>query len=132
MQLQTLEPSSVVDSNEFVGNLVATNFVELASKIDGRILRIYAQWGQRVNEGDPILLLEPTQQQENVNAAVGNLNIQRSNFQVSEANLRTSESERDAAQSFVTTQEANLARAIADLANSQEVLKTREADLKRA
>lgn len=132
VQLQTLEPSSVVDSNEFVGNLVATNFVELAPKIDGRILRIYAQWGQQVNEGDPILLLEPTQQQENVNAAVGNLNIQRSNFQVSEANLRTSESERDAAQSFVTTQEANLARAIADLANSQEVLKTREADLKRA
>ncbi|MBE9241771.1 efflux RND transporter periplasmic adaptor subunit [Synechocystis salina] len=132
VQLQTLETSSVTDSNEFVGNLVATKFVELAPKIDGRILRIYAQWGQQVNEGDPILLLEPTQQQENVNAAVGNLNIQRSNFQVSEANLRTSESERDAAQSFVTTQEANLARAIADLANSQEVLKTREADLKRA
>ncbi len=132
VELKTLESSSIIDSNEFVGNLVATKFVELAPKIDGRILKIYAQWGQRVNEGDPILLLEPTQQQENVNAAVGNLNIQRSNFQVSEANLRTAQSERDAAQSFVATQQANVARAIADLANSQEVLKTREADLKRA
>lgn len=132
VELKTLETSSVIDSNEFVGNLVATKFVELAPKIDGRILKIYAQWGQQVDEGDPILLLEPTQQQENVNAAVGNLNIQRSNFQVSEANLRTAESERDAARSFVSTQEANVARAIADLANSQEVLKTREADLKRA
>lgn len=132
VELKTLESSSVIDSNEFVGNLVATQFVELAPKIDGRILKIYAQWGQRVNEGDPILLLEPTQQQENVNAAVGNLNIQRSNFQVSEANLRTAQSERDAAQSFVITQQANVARAVADLANAQEVLKTREADLKRA
>ena len=30
VQLQTLETSSVVDTNEFVGNLVATKFVELA------------------------------------------------------------------------------------------------------
>ena len=132
VELKTLETTTVIDSNEFVGNLVATKFVQLAPKIDGRILKIYASWGQRVNEGDPILLLEPTQQQENVNAAVGNLNIQRANFQASESNLRTSEAERDASRSFVASQQANVATAIANLANAQEVLKTREADLKKA
>jgi multidrug efflux pump subunit AcrA (membrane-fusion protein) len=132
VELKTLETTTVIDSNEFVGNLVATKFVQLAPKIDGRILKIYASWGQRVNEGEPILLLEPTQQQENVNAAVGNLNIQRANFQASEANLRTAQSERDAARSFVTSQQANVATAIANLANAQEVLKTQEADLKKA
>ncbi|MFN9173730.1 MAG: efflux RND transporter periplasmic adaptor subunit [Synechocystis sp.] len=132
VELKTLETTTVIDSNEFVGNLVATKFVQLAPKIDGRILKIYASWGQRVNAGDPVLLLEPTQQQENVNAAVGNLNIQRANFQASESNLRTAEAERDAARSFVASQQANVATAIANLANSQEVLKTREADLKKA
>lgn len=132
VELKTLETATIIDSNEFVGNLVATKFVNLAPKIDGRILKIYAQWGQRVKAGDPILLLEPTQQQENVNAAVGNLNIQRANYQGSEADLRTAESERDASRSFVASQQANVATAIANLANSQEVLKTREADLKRS
>ncbi|MEY2984147.1 MAG: hypothetical protein RLZZ568_764, partial [Cyanobacteriota bacterium] len=132
VELKTLETTVVIDSNEFVGNLVATKFVQLAPKIDGRILKIYASWGQRVKAGDPVLLLEPTQQQENVNAAVGNLNIQRANFQASEANLRSAQSERDAARSFVASQQANVATAIANLANAQEVLKTREADLKKA
>jgi RND family efflux transporter MFP subunit len=132
VELKTLETTTVIDSNEFVGNLVATKFVQLAPKIDGRILKIYASWGQRVNAGDPVLLLEPTQQQENVNAAVGNLNIQRANLQAGEANLRTAQSERDAARSFVASQQANVATAIANLANAQEVLKTREADLKKA
>ncbi len=130
VELKTLETSAVVDSNEFVGNLVATEFVELAPKIDGRILRIYARFGQRVNKNDPILLLEPTQQKEDVNAATGNLNIQKANLQASEADYRTAQSERDAARSAVASQDANLARAIADLANAQETLKTREADLK--
>lgn len=130
VELKTLQPTTVTNSNEFVGNLVATQFVELAPKIDGRILKIYAIYGQRVNQNDPILLLEPTQQQEDVNAATGNLNIQQANFQASEANFRTSQAERDSARSEVTAQKANLASAKADLANAQETLKTREADLK--
>ncbi len=132
VQLQTLESSTVIDSNEFVGTLIASEFVQLAPKINGRILKIFAKFGQDVREGDPILLLEPTQQQEQVNAAEGNVNIQRANLSAAEANLRTSEAERDAARAFVASQQANVATQQANYINSQEVLKTREADLKRA
>lgn len=132
VQLQTLEPATVIDSNEFVGILIASEFVQLAPKIDGRILKIYADFGQLVKQGDPILLLEPTQQQEQVNAAQGNVNVQRANLSATEANLRSAEAQRDAAKANVASQQANVATQQANYANAQEVLKTREADLKRA
>ena len=39
VRLQTIEPSAVTDSSDFVGNLVAHEFVQLAPKIEGRILK---------------------------------------------------------------------------------------------
>jgi RND family efflux transporter MFP subunit len=132
VRLQTIEPSAVTDSSDFVGNLVAHEFVQLAPKIEGRILRIYVNYGQRVRKNDPIILLEPTQQQEQVNAALGNLNIQRASLERSDADLKVAEAQRDAAQAQVAAQQANVANAQANYANSVEVLKTREADLKRA
>ncbi|MGL5035926.1 MAG: efflux RND transporter periplasmic adaptor subunit, partial [Microcystaceae cyanobacterium] len=139
VKLQTIESSMLTDSSEFVGNLVASEFVQLAPKIDGRIVKIYAFYGQSVKKNVPILLLEPTQQQEQVNASVGNLNIQRASLDRTDADLRTAEAQRDAAKSEVLSQQANIANSQANLANSQanlansrEVLKTKEADLKRA
>lgn len=132
VRLQTIESSLLTDSSEFVGNLVAHQFVQLAPKIDGRILKIYASYGQAVKKNVPIMLLEPTQQQEQVNASVGNLNIQKANLDRSDADLKTAEAQRDAAKAEVSSQVANVANAIANFANSQEVLKTKEADLQRA
>ncbi|MEB3311511.1 MAG: efflux RND transporter periplasmic adaptor subunit [Snowella sp.] len=132
VKLQQLEPKTVVDSSEFVGTLIAHEFVQLAPKINGRILKIFANYGQAVKRNDPILLLEPTQQQEDVNAAIGNVNVQKATLDRSQADVRTAEAQRDAAQSDIATQQANIANAIANFANAQEVTKTREADLKRA
>lgn len=131
VKLQQVEPQTVIDSSDFVGNLVADGFVQLAPQINGRILKIFVAYGQTVKKNDPIILLEPTQQQEQVNAAVGNVNIQKANLEGSNADLRTVEAQRDAARSEIATQQANIANAIANLANSEEVTKTREADLRR-
>jgi RND family efflux transporter MFP subunit len=132
VQLQTLESTPITESSEFVGTLIASEFVELAPQINGRILKIYANYGQMVKKNDPILLLNPIQQQEDVNAAVGNLDVQRANLSGSEADVRNIQAQRDGAQAFVLNQEANVANTIANYANAQETLKTKEADLKRA
>ena len=131
VKLQQVEPQTVVDSSEFVGNLVADEFVQLAPQINGRILKVFVAYGQAVKRNDPIILLEPTQQQEQVNAAVGNVNIQKANLEGSTADLGTIEAQRDAAKADITTQQANIANAIANLANSEQITKTREADLRR-
>jgi multidrug efflux pump subunit AcrA (membrane-fusion protein) len=109
VKLQAVEPQSVIDSSDFVGNLVADEFVQLAPQINGRILKVFATYGQAMKRNDPIILLEPTQQQENVNAAVGNVNIQKANLEGSNADLRTVEAQRDAAKSEIVTQQANIA-----------------------
>lgn len=132
VSLKTLEQSLVTESSEFVGTLIASEFVELAPQINGRILKIFVNYGQKVSKNDPIMLLNPIQQQEDVNAAAGNLDIQRANLQGSEADVRNIQAQRDAARAFVLNQQANIANTIANYANAQETLKTKEADLKRA
>jgi RND family efflux transporter MFP subunit len=132
VKLQTLTTNTLVESSEFVGTLIASQNVDLAPKIQGRILQIYAQFGQTVKKGDPIILLEPTQQQEQVNSDVGNLNAQKATLARTEAELRTAEAERDAAKAVVAQNLANVARSAADLANAQETLKTRQANLRRS
>jgi RND family efflux transporter MFP subunit len=130
VKLQTLESNTLIDSSEFVGTLVAQQNVNLAPKIDGRIAKIFVNYGASVKRGDPIILLEPTQQKEEVNAAVGNVNVQKATLDKTVADLRTIEAQGDAAKAEVANREANVANSVANLANAQETLKTKEADLK--
>ncbi len=74
VKLATLEEAKLIDSDQYVGTLEATKRVELAPKINGRILDIFVREGDVVNAGQIIAELEPTQQKEDVYAA--NANIQ--------------------------------------------------------
>ena len=69
VKLKTLESASLIDSSEYVGSLIARDRVSIAPRIDGKISEIFVTQGDRVNRGEPIVRLEPTQEQEEVNAA---------------------------------------------------------------
>lgn len=124
VKLQALAASTVVNSTNYVGTLVARERVELSPQIQGRILSIFVNEGATVTRGTPIFLLEPLKQQEDVNAAVGNLNVQRATLSNTEASLRATQASRDASVSGVANSRANLA-------NAEETLKQRDADLRK-
>lgn len=132
VKLQTLTSASLIDSSDYVGVLQARQSVNLAPQINGRILKFFVEQGATVTKGQKIVQLRPIQQQEQVNAATGNLNVQRANLDKTSADLRTSEAQRDATQAEIANTTAAIATAIANYANTQEVVKTREADLRRA
>ncbi len=108
VQLKTIESATVINSSEYVGTLQARDRVSLAPRTDGRILEIFVDEGDRVNRGEPIVRLEPTQEQEEVNAATQTVNVERARLGQVQAELRTAEANRAAAAAQVESARADL------------------------
>ena len=108
VKLKTLESATLVDSSEYVGSLEARDRVSLAPRIDGRISEIFVRQGDRVERGNPIVGLEPTQEQENVNAATQAVNVERARLGQVQAELRTAEANRAAAAAEVESARADV------------------------
>ncbi|MGB5711387.1 MAG: HlyD family efflux transporter periplasmic adaptor subunit, partial [Waterburya sp.] len=125
VKLQTLEESTLVDSTGYVGTLEARGRVNLAPRIDGRILRFFVQQGDQVSQGQPIIELEPTQQQEDVNAATQAVNVEKARLAQAQAELKTAEADRAAAA-------AEVERAKADLQDILAEVKLAEINIERA
>ncbi|MEO0373644.1 MAG: efflux RND transporter periplasmic adaptor subunit [Cyanobacteria bacterium P01_A01_bin.17] len=108
VKLATLESETHVNSSEFIGTSTARNRVSLAPRIDGRIIEIFVRQGQRVRKGDKIVRLEPTQAQENVNAANQSVNVERATLGQALAELRTAQANRAVAAAQVKSARADL------------------------
>ncbi|ELS01893.1 RND family efflux transporter, MFP subunit [Xenococcus sp. PCC 7305] len=125
VKLQTLETSTLVDSTQYVGTLEARGRVNLAPRINGRILNIFVRQGDRVTQGQPIIELEPTQQQEDVNAATQAVNVQKATLAQTQAQLGTAEADRAAAA-------AEVERARADLQDREAEVKLAQINIERS
>ena len=108
VKLKTLESATLIDSSEYVGSLQATDRVSLAPRTEGRILEIFVRQGDRVEQGTPIVRLEPTQEQEDVNAATQAVNVERARLGQVQAELRTAEANRAAAAAEVESARADV------------------------
>ena len=108
VKLQTLETSTLIDSTRYVGTLEARGRVNLAPRINGRILKIFVKQGDRVSQGQPIIELEPTQEQEDVNAATQAVNVQKGALAQAEAQLKTAEADQASAAAEVEEARADM------------------------
>ncbi len=126
VKLKTLESATLIDSSEYVGSLVATDRVSLAPRIDGRILEIFVRQGDRVERNTPIVRLEPTQEQEDVNAATQAVNVERARLGQTQAELRTAEANRAAAAAEAESARADVQDASSEVELAQiEIERTR-------
>ena len=97
VKLKTIEPATLIDSSEYVANLEARDRVSLAPRTEGRILEIFVRQGDRVNRGEALFEFEPTQEQENVNAATQSVNVEKARLGQVQAELSTAQANRAAA-----------------------------------
>ena len=120
VKLKTLESDTLVDSSEYIGTIEAKDRVSLAPRITGRISEIFARQGDRVSQGTAIVRLEPTQEQEDVNAATQTVNVEKARLGQSQAELRTAEANRAAAAAEVESARADVqdAASAVDLAQT--------------
>lgn len=132
VKLMTIEQATLVDSTQYVGTLEAIERVELAPKINGRIKQIFVREGQSITKGQIIAELEPTQQQEDVNAATANIQSQIASRNQAESELRQTISQSDSAKTDIARANANVMSAIADFKSAEADLKRAESDLQLA
>ncbi|NEO28939.1 MAG: efflux RND transporter periplasmic adaptor subunit [Symploca sp. SIO3C6] len=125
VKLQTLEQGTIENSTEFVGNLEAKERVTLVPRIEGRIMKIFVAEGDKVNRGAPIVELQPTKQQQEVNAAVSSVNLQREKLKVAQAELKAATAE----QALIA---AEVERTKADLEDAEAKVALVESNFKRS
>lgn len=130
---QEVATRTVNDSSPiYVGELEAKQSVRLAPRIEGRILRIFVDNGDRVAAGDRIVELQPTREQEDVRAAAAQVNVERANLNATQADLRAAQSERARAAAQVEEARANLARADAEVENNRAELELADKNYERS
>jgi RND family efflux transporter MFP subunit len=129
---QTVATGTIIESSEYVGNLEAKQRVRLAPRIDGRILRIFVDNGDRVTSGKRIVELQPTREQEDVRAAAAQVNVERANLNAAQADLRAAEAETARTAAQVEEARANLARAEADVQNIKAELELAQKNHERS
>ncbi|MGF1541032.1 MAG: efflux RND transporter periplasmic adaptor subunit [Pleurocapsa sp.] len=124
VEVEDLNSSNLLASSEFVGSLEARQKVNLAPRIDGRVVEIAKQEGDTVKKGDLIVQLQLTREQGEVSAAQSNVNIQRANLSNAQAALRAAEAE-------VASAEAAVEQSRADLQQQEAQLELARTNLER-
>lgn len=133
VKLQTLTPATLVNSNSYVGTLEARQRVNLApSRTEGRIKRILVREGDIVRQGQKLVEIQPQQEQQELVAATGNLNVAIADLKAAEAEFRQREAERDRAKADVENAKATLASVEADVQEVEAELLLAEKNYKRA
>ena len=122
---KSLESTQVTMSSEFLGRIEATERVNLAPRVDGRITDITVREGDRVTKGQVIAQLQQTREQAEVDAAVSQVNI-------IQADLVNAQSQVKTAQAEVAQAEAEVAQAEADLRRQQADVSLAKTNIERA
>ena len=125
VEVSDLAQSNLTDTSEFLGNLEAKQRVSLAPRVDGRIVQIARQEGDKVKKGDLIVQLQLSREQGEVNAAVSDVNIQQASLSNAEASLRVAEAD-------VASAEAAVEQSKADLREQEAELELAAVNLERA
>ncbi len=73
VKLETVEPSSLEETSEFVGTLEAQQSVAVRAETNGRIVEIYVEEGDRVREGQSLARLDSREVQADLRQAKANL-----------------------------------------------------------
>src|SRR5438552_12798704 len=68
VKLATVRASDIEDASEYVASLKSLHSTTIQPQIDGQITQIYVKSGDRVQEGAPLLQIDPRRQQAAVSS----------------------------------------------------------------
>jgi RND family efflux transporter MFP subunit len=111
VKLATLTPATVEESSEFVGNLEATEKVVIKPEIQGRIKEIRVNPGDRIEQGDVIIVLQPDQTQSELSNAEAGVKVAMANRDAAIEKVKVAQSQQASAQAEVNLAQVNFQRA---------------------
>lgn len=101
IEAQTLENLTVSNYSEYVGTLISRSSVTLQSQVPGQITAIYVKAGDRVRAGQPLLMVDPAQQQAAVASSAAAAQSQQAGIAQAQENLRVLKEQRQGLESAV-------------------------------
>jgi multidrug efflux pump subunit AcrA (membrane-fusion protein) len=101
IETQTLKQGVVSDYSDYMGTLISRSSVTLQSQVPGQITAIYVKAGDRVRSGQPLVLIDPAQQQATVASAAAAAQSQQAGILQAQENLRVLQEQRQALHSAV-------------------------------
>lgn len=110
VELQTIDTATVQNSSEFVGALEAQERATIRPETDGRVVAIFAQPGQVVDQGTPILELSAEQNEAEVSGAAADVTEAQAAVNTARARLKSTQAERDRAVADVQLQTSEYER----------------------
>lgn len=125
VELKAVESGTVRESSEFVGALEAKARVTLQPEVQGRVVAVYVNPGERVERGTPVVQLQPDRSEAELRSANADVNVARAGRSTAEARLRAAEADRERARSNVELQNADYERTrslVAEGAESEQEL----------
>lgn len=132
VEVEEVEQSVIEESSEFVGTLEAAEKVDLRPRVEGRIEKILARNGDRVESGALVAELQPTQGRAQLRAATENINVQRANLNSVRAELSAAQSQLAQAEARTQSVRATLQSQEAEVQRQVAELQLREKELKRS
>jgi RND family efflux transporter MFP subunit len=115
--IQVADPKPVASSTEYLSTLKSRNYTTIIPQVEGHITRIYVKSGDRVNQGEPLMQIDPLKQQA---TAVS----QEATRAAREANLKLAQEQLNRAKQLFTAgvtskQELDQAQAAHDAAQAE-------------
>ena len=86
--LEQVQTGTIENSDQFLGSLESQSGVALQPEVSGRVTQVFVSSGDRVTAGTPIVQISPNRTQAELNAAVANVNVNRSARDSNAATLR--------------------------------------------
>ncbi|MDR9403541.1 MAG: efflux RND transporter periplasmic adaptor subunit [Halothece sp. Uz-M2-17] len=111
VKIETLSPATVEESSQYVGNLEATEKVALKPEIQGRIQEMRVEPGDRVEQGEAMMVLEPDQTLPQLENAQAGVDAAIASRDTALEQLKVAQSQRDSAQEQVNLAQVNYDRA---------------------
>lgn len=131
IEVRKLAADTVADYSEFVATLISRSSVTLQSQVPGQITAIYVKAGDRVRQGQPLLLVDPSQQQAVVASSAAAAQSQQAVIGQVRENLRVLQEQRQALQSALVLAQSQFDRyqglALQHSASQQDVEQYRNA-----
>ena len=122
VEIGRVDSTQVQDSSEFVARVEGTENAMIQPRASGWVKQVYVRLGDRVSAGDPLILIDSSQQRANVESQVAVVESRRAQLESVRANLESQRAELTRLQAELSyqSQEANLRDAQETLAAQRE------------
>ncbi len=122
VKIGRVESTQVRDSTEFVARVEGVENAMIRPRASGWVKQVFVRLGDRVEAGDPLMLIDPAQQQANLEGRLATVESRRAQLDSARANLEAQRAElrRLEAELSYQSQEANLRDAEETLAAERQ------------